>query len=106
MSCPASPPTAVRQLPLSAAADAGSVRELVNPTSNGRLAPADSPAAFADAIHALLQRPAELARLGLEARITAAQYRWPDVNRQLLDQYEQLVAAGGRRAERALAVAV
>ncbi|HEX9486010.1 MAG TPA: glycosyltransferase family 1 protein [Gemmatimonadales bacterium] len=86
--------------------DAGSVRELVNPTSNGRLAPADSPAAFADAIHTLLQRPAELARLGLEARITAAQYRWPDVNRQLLEQYERLVAAGGRRAERALAVAV
>ena len=86
--------------------DAGSVRELVNPTANGRLAPADSPAAFADAIRSLLQRPAELARLGLGARVTAAQYRWPDVNRQLLEQYERLIAAGGRRAERALAVAV
>ena len=86
--------------------DAGSVRELVNPTVNGRLAPADSPAAFADAIHSLLQRPAELSRLGFGARVTAAQYRWPDVNRRLLEQYERLIAAGGRRVERALAVAV
>jgi len=86
--------------------DAGSVRELVSPTWNGRLAPADSPAAFADAIQSLLQRPAELARLGVGARVTAAQYRWPDVNRQLLEQYEQLIAAGRGRAERALAVAV
>jgi len=59
--------------------DAGSVRELVSPNWNGRLAPADSPAAFADAIQSLLHRPAELARLGFGARVTAAQYRWPDV---------------------------
>ena len=75
-------------------------------TANGLLAPADSPAAFADKVHSLLQRPAELARLGFGARVTAAQYRWPDVNRQLLGQYERLVAGDGRRPERALAVAV
>ena len=86
--------------------DAGAVRELVKPNWNGLLAPADSPAAFADKVHSLLQRPAELARLGFGARVTAAQYRWPDVNRQLLGQYERLVAGDGRRPERALAVAV
>ena len=86
--------------------DAGAVRELVKPNWNGLLAPADSPAGFADKVHSLLQRPAELARLGFGARVTAAQYRWPDVNRQLLGQYERLVASDGRRPERALAVAV
>ena len=86
--------------------DAGSVRELVSPNWNGRLAPADSPAAFADAIRSLLHRPVDLARLGFGARVTAAQYRWPDVNRRLLEQYERLIAAGGPRVERALAVAV
>ena len=87
--------------------DAGSVRELVIPHSNGRLAPVDSPATFADHVHSLLQRPAELARLASGARATAAQYRWPDVNRQLLERYEQLIAGGrGAGAERRLAVAV
>ena len=85
--------------------DAGSVRELVIPHSNGRLAPVDSPATFADHVHSLLQRPAELARLASGARATAAQYRWPDVNRQLLERYERLIA-GGREAQRMLAVAV
>src|SRR5436309_553090 len=72
--------------------DAGSVRELVIPHSNGCLAPVDSPATFADHVHSLLQRPAELARLASGARATAAQYRWPDVNRQLLERYERLIA--------------
>jgi phosphatidylinositol alpha 1,6-mannosyltransferase len=85
--------------------DQGSVSELVVANWNGRLAPAGSPAAFADRIHSLLERPADLARLGVGARVTAAQYRWPDVNRQLLEHYQRVLGAG-RGAERALAVAV
>ena len=76
----------------------GSVRELVVPDWNGSLAPADSPAAFADAVQALVERPLERARLSAGAQATAAQYRWGDVNRQLLDHYHRLV--GGRAAAR------
>lgn len=86
--------------------DAGAVPELVTPNWNGLLAAPDSPATFADKVHSLLQRPADLARLGVGARVTAAQYRWPDVNRRLLEQYERLATNGRRRPERALAVAV
>ena len=42
--------------------DAGSVRELVIPHSNGRLAPVDSPAAFADHVHSLQPRIDHLRR--------------------------------------------
>lgn len=86
-------------------ADEGGVRELVTPGRNGLLAPAHSPAAFADHVYSLMTSPGELARMGRAARMTAAQYRWPAIGQQLLDHYERLVTADGRRA-RALAVAV
>jgi glycosyltransferase involved in cell wall biosynthesis len=73
---------------------------------NGLLAPADEPAAFAEHVRALLEHPADRARMGAGALVTAAAYRWPDVNRQLLDHYERIILQGARQADRSLAVAV
>lgn len=86
----------------------GAVPELVTANVNGLLAAPGSATAFADKIHTLLERPADRARMGLGARITAAEHGWPDANRPLLDAYAQLAGAGGRGgdSERALALAV
>jgi hypothetical protein len=43
--------------------------------------------------------------MSIDARLTAAKYRWPEVTRRLLDHYERLVAGDGQPS-RALAVAV
>jgi glycosyltransferase involved in cell wall biosynthesis len=84
----------------------GAVGELVTPNVNGLLAPADQPAAFAEKVRMLLERPADRARMAAGALATAAAYRWPDVNRQLLDHYERVILQGARQADRPLAVAV
>lgn len=84
----------------------GAVGELVTPNVNGLLAPADQPAAFAEHVRLLLERPADRARMAAGALVTAAGYRWPDVNRQLLEHYERIVLQGARQADRPLAVAV
>ncbi len=84
----------------------GGIRELVTPSWNGFLAPPHEPAAFAELVHSLLQQPAVAARLGAQARATAAGYRWPDVNRRLLDCYEQVIRAHARAEEVAEAVAL
>jgi glycosyltransferase involved in cell wall biosynthesis len=87
----------------------GAVGELVTPHANGLLAPADQPAAFAEQVRLLLERPADRARMAAGALVTAATYRWPDVNRQLLEHYDRLVLQGARqpnRPNRPLAVAV
>jgi glycosyltransferase involved in cell wall biosynthesis len=84
----------------------GAVGELVTPNANGLLAPADQPAAFAEHVGMLLERPADRARMAAGALVTAATYRWPDVNRQLLDHYARIVLQGARQADRPLAVAV
>lgn len=85
--------------------DGGGVRELVTHGWNGLLAPPCAPAALADTIQWLLRRPEEAARLGLRARDTSANYRWPDVNRRLLDYYEHVLAARRYRTPLAAAVA-
>jgi glycosyltransferase involved in cell wall biosynthesis len=84
----------------------GAVGELVTPNVNGLLAPADQPAAFAEKVRMLLERPADRARMAAGALATAAAYRWPDVNQQLLDHYERVILQGARQADRPLAVAV
>jgi glycosyltransferase involved in cell wall biosynthesis len=84
----------------------GAVGELVTPDVNGLLAPADQPAAFAEHVRALLEHPADRARMAAGALVTAAAYRWPDVNRQLLDHYERIILQGARQTDRTLAVAV
>lgn len=84
----------------------GAVGELVTPHANGLLAPADQPAAFAEHVRLLLERPADRARMAAGALATVAAYRWPDVNRQLLEHYERVVRQGARQADRPLAVAV
>ncbi len=84
----------------------GAVGELVTPNVNGLLAPADQPAVFAEQVRMLLERPADRARMAAGALVTAAAYRWPDVNRQLLGHYERIILQGARQADRPLAVAV
>jgi glycosyltransferase involved in cell wall biosynthesis len=49
-------------------ADAGGIPELIGDGRNGRLAPADDPAAFARAARELAQDPAAATRIGLAAR--------------------------------------
>ena len=83
----------------------GAVPELVRHEWNGLLVPAAAPAAFADAIHGLLERPEERARLGTHGREFAAGYRWSDVNRQLFEYYAQVLAAERESAALAPAVA-
>lgn len=73
--------------------DAGGVREVITPGVNGLLAPADSPMAFADAAYSLLADRRILSRMSIDAQLTAAQYRWPEVGRQLLEHYERLLTA-------------
>jgi glycosyltransferase involved in cell wall biosynthesis len=85
--------------------DAGGVGEIVTPGVNGLLASPHSPDAFADAVHSLLSEPRTVARMSIDAQLTAAHYRWPDVTRRLLDHYESLVA-GRRQPSGALAAAV
>jgi glycosyltransferase involved in cell wall biosynthesis len=78
------------------AVDDGGARELVTPNVNGLLVSAHSPRAFADAIRSLLEEPRRALRMGIDAQFTAAQYRWPEVGRQLLDHYERLLASRHR----------
>lgn len=85
--------------------DAGGVGELVTSGVNGLLASAQSPSAFADAVHSILSEPQTIARMSANAQLTAAQYRWPEMARQLLDHYERIVLPDGRRSG-ALAAAV
>jgi glycosyltransferase involved in cell wall biosynthesis len=86
----------------------GAVPELITPNVNGLLAAPGSAAAFADKVHTLLERAPDRSRMGLGARITAAEHGWPDANRPLLEIYAGLAGAGGHGggSERALAVAV
>jgi len=84
----------------------GAVGELVTPNANGLLAPADQPATFAEQVRLLLERPADRARMAAGALVTAATYRWPDMNRQLLEHYDRIVLQGARQPNRPLAVAV
>jgi phosphatidylinositol alpha 1,6-mannosyltransferase len=76
--------------------DAGGVRELVTAGVNGLLASPSSPAAFAEAVHSLIEEPQLAARMGIDAQFTAAEYRWPEIGRQLLEHYERLLGTGVR----------
>src|SRR5258708_7591573 len=55
----------------------GAVGELVTPDVNGLLAPADQPAAFAEHVRALIEHPADRARLGPGALVTAPPHPLP-----------------------------
>jgi phosphatidylinositol alpha 1,6-mannosyltransferase len=85
--------------------DAGGVGEIVTPGVNGLLVSPSSPSAFAGAVHSLLSEPRTMARMSIDAQLTAARYRWPEVTRRLLDHYERLVLGRGQRSG-ALAAAV
>lgn len=83
-------------VPLVAAA-AGSLPEVVDPPSGGRLVPPGDARALADAIDALLRDPDGRARLSRSARISAERFRWDavaDRHHQFLERIAAGTAAG------------
>jgi glycosyltransferase involved in cell wall biosynthesis len=74
----------------------GGVRDLIDHGFNGLLAEPDSADDFARQVHELLERPAEVWRLGRGAERTASQYRWAAVNGRLLESYRRVIAASPR----------
>jgi glycosyltransferase involved in cell wall biosynthesis len=79
-------------LPVVGAAQGG-VRDLIAPGVNGLLARPGSADDVARCLGALLRRPELRATLARGALETAKRYRWPEVNRRLLDSYRRLLAA-------------
>jgi len=73
-------------------ADACGTKDLVEHGVNGLLARPNDPADLARQIASLLSDPGRLAQMGDAAELTALKYRWPDVNRQLLENYRSLIA--------------
>jgi glycosyltransferase involved in cell wall biosynthesis len=84
------------------AAASGALPEVLRRGGGGILVPRDHPAALAQAIASLLERPAERARLGnLGRRGIAQAYSWPAVAAATAAVYvETLAAARGRPASR------
>lgn len=77
-------------------ASRGGVSDLVRSDYNGLVAEPDSAFAFACRVRDLLRDPARRSRLGTGALLTAASYRWPEVNRRLLAGYDELVTVRPR----------
>lgn len=72
-------------------ADACGTRDLVEHGVNGVLAQPNDPQDLARHIASLLRSPDRLREMGEAAERTALRYRWPDVNRQLLEHYRSLL---------------
>jgi glycosyltransferase involved in cell wall biosynthesis len=58
---------------------------------NGLLAQPNDAADLADQMAALLTEPDRLGSMGEAAERTALRYRWPDVNRRLVESYRSLL---------------
>jgi glycosyltransferase involved in cell wall biosynthesis len=73
-------------------ARAGGVQDLIQSGHNGLLVPPRSSTDLANAIESILRNRQFAARLGAGALETAAQYRWPAVNKRLLASYERALS--------------
>jgi phosphatidylinositol alpha-mannosyltransferase len=71
----------------------GGTADLVNDGVNGLLVAPRDPAALATAISQVLADPAAATRMASAARRTAAAYAWPDLARNVLDVYRQVMAS-------------
>jgi phosphatidylinositol alpha-mannosyltransferase len=81
--------------------DIGGYRDLVHDGTEGLLVPPRDPVALATAIGMLLDNPARRAAMGEAGRVTATQYAWPVVAREVEAVYrEVLEARSGRAAPR------
>lgn len=73
------------------AADASCIPEIVG--RNGELLPPDDPAAWGDAIVALLGDPGRRAELAAASTAGLSRFRWDETARAILDVYRRLAAA-------------
>ena len=71
----------------------GGVADIVNDKKDGFIAEPNNPTDFADKIEFLLNSENELIKMGYQAQITAKNYRWDYINRNLLKSYENLINA-------------
>lgn len=72
-------------------ADACGTKDLVEHGVNGLLARPNDAADLADQIASVIMDAARLRAMGDAAERTALRYRWPDVNRRLVESYRRLV---------------
>jgi phosphatidylinositol alpha-mannosyltransferase len=82
------------------ASDIAGYRDVVRDGRDGLLTPRGDARALAEALRALALDPARRARMALAARERAERFAWPHVAAEVLEVYEQALAA--QRAGRAL----
>jgi phosphatidylinositol alpha-mannosyltransferase len=71
--------------------DIGGYRDLVRDGTEGLLVPPRDPAALAAALGMLLDNPARRAAMGDAGKVTAAQYAWPVVAREIEAVYHEVL---------------
>jgi phosphatidylinositol alpha-mannosyltransferase len=71
--------------------DIGGYRDLIHDGTEGLLVPPRDPAALAAAIGMLLDNPARRAAMGDAGRVSAAQYAWPVVSREIEAVYREVL---------------
>ncbi|MDZ7315167.1 MAG: glycosyltransferase family 1 protein [candidate division KSB1 bacterium] len=70
---------------------AGGVADIITHHHDGLIAKPKNPRDFASAVERLLLYPHLAKKLGQNARISAQRYNWQEINRQLLDQYQEII---------------
>jgi glycosyltransferase involved in cell wall biosynthesis len=75
-------------------ADAPNTRALLQPGLSARLCAAADPAAYAQAIQALIDDPVERSRLQRGALAQSIAYRWPEILQAVVEVYREASAAG------------
>jgi phosphatidylinositol alpha-mannosyltransferase len=78
--------------------DIGGYRDLIHDGTEGLLVPPRDPAALAAALGMLLDNPARRAAMGDAGRVSAAQYAWPVVAREIEAVYQEVLDTEASRA--------
>jgi phosphatidylinositol alpha-mannosyltransferase len=78
--------------------DIGGYRALVHDGTEGLLVPPRDPAALATAIGMLLDNPARRAAMGEAGKVSAAQYAWPLVAREIEAVYREVLETAATRS--------